>query len=120
MRGSSQRKGPTAVSSAAEPRAMSQIATAGLLHAVAVEVPMHKATFRAMHAADRVPADVGDAVLGARDSRGRDRAERGCRGRRGKCGGAKRGQQSRGNQRCAQGTSPLMRPPRAVASHEAT
>lgn len=33
-------------------------------------MPMHQAVFRPMHAADRVPANVGDAVLGAGDSGG--------------------------------------------------
>lgn len=115
---SSQKKGPAADDTAAEPPAGSPVATAWLLPAVA-EVPMHKATFRAMHAADRVPANVGDAVLGASDSRGWDRAERRGRGRHGEGGGAERGQQSRGDHRCAQGVVPLVPPPGTVASHEA-
>lgn len=86
----------------------------------AVEVPTHKATLRAVHAADWVPANVGDVGLSAGDSRGWRRAERGCRSRRGESGGAEHGQQSRGDHRCAQGTSPLVQPPEAVATSPAS
>ena len=109
----SHKKGPAAVSSAAWPPAWSPGATAGLLPAVA-EVPMHEATLRAMHAAYRVPANVGDIVLGAGDGCGRSRAERGRRGRRREGGGAERGQQSRGDHRCAQGLCPLVPPPETL------
>lgn len=97
---------------------MSPTANAELLPAVA-EVPMHEAAFRAMHTADRVPADVGDVVLSACDSRGRSRAERGRRSRCDEGSGAECGQQSRGDHRCAQAVVPLVRPPKLVASHEA-
>lgn len=100
----SQRKGPAAVSSAAEPGSMSPAATAWLLHAMA-PVPVHHAT----HAAYRVPANIDNALLGTGGS-GRNWAERRCRSRRSQ-GGSERGQQSRGDHRYAQGTFPLVRPP---------
>ena len=110
----SQKKGPAAVSSAAEPWAMSPVATVWLLPPV-IPVPMHHAT----HAADRVPASVDDAVMDAGDSHGRSRTERGCRSRRRESGGAERGEQGRGDHRSAQGMSPLVPPPGTVASHGA-
>jgi hypothetical protein len=109
-----QKKGPAAVSSAAEPWAMSLAATARLLSAV-VLVPMHHAT----HTADRVPASVYDAVMDAGDGHCRSRAERGRRGRGRESGGAERGEQGRGDHRSAQGMSPLVPPLGTVASHGA-
>ena len=99
------------------PRPSLGLSLAGCCEAATLRwcLPMHHVT----HATDRVPANVDDAVLGAGDSCGWCRTDRGGRGRHRECGGAERGQQSRGDHRCAQGTSPLVRPPEPVASHEA-